>query len=109
MLVVTRRGTPKERARSRSGHVRIAPATLQLSSSYPAGGEPCSFAQFNRKLASVKIVQAQPKDGYTFEYDYAAEKLRVLQNGAEVAPGTNLATTPGIVSILALSRKEVSR
>lgn len=55
-------------------------ATFDFDSSYPSGGESLTPAILG--LTSISNLRAEPKGGYTFEYDYSAQTLKVMKSAA---------------------------
>lgn len=60
-----------------AGNFRDEIFDLAFDSSYPEGGE--SFAPGKTSLSTFYKVQIEPKDGYTFEFDYSNNKIKVFQ------------------------------
>ena len=58
------------------GNKRIVFADVDFDSSYPTGGESLQASDVG--LKAIDFLQATPKSGYIFEYDYTNEKLKVF-------------------------------
>ena len=58
------------------GNKRIVFADVDFDSSYPTGGESLQASDVG--LKAIDFLQATPKSGYIFEYDYTNEKLKAL-------------------------------
>jgi len=58
------------------GNKRIVIADVDFDSSYPTGGESLQASDVG--LKAIDFLQATPKSGYIFEYDYTNEKLKAL-------------------------------
>jgi len=90
-----------------SGDIRRHIATIDFDSSYPSGGEALTPADL--ALREIKTLIVESKDGYQFEYDYANEKVKAFEAGAdggaldEVADSTDLSSVTG-VHVVALGR-----
>ena len=68
------------------------PASYTFSANYATGGEVCDpAATWPGVCRSPVIVHPLPAAGYTFSWQPSG-KIIAYQNGAEVAPGTNLQT-----------------
>lgn len=88
------------------GNRRQTFATVAFDNSYTTGGLALTAAQVG--LGVVEELQADPKSGYIFEYDYTNSKLKAYYQtdpanagGAnipliEVANATNLSTLTGV-------------
>jgi hypothetical protein len=92
--------------RSGASDIRLIPAAYTFSSSYTTGGEACDPAtQFPGVARSILVVHPMPAAGYVFQW--LAGKIIAYQNGAEVAPGTNLnslISTPVMMFVIARLR-----
>lgn len=76
---------------------------LQLSSSYPTGGETADFVgSFPGLVPGVPVVVVIPaKSGYTFTWSASTKKILAYTTATtEVTNTTDLSTTPGIVDVL---------
>jgi len=58
------------------GNKRIVIADVDFDDSYPTGGESLQASDVG--LKAIDFLQAAPKSGYIFEYDYSNEKLKVF-------------------------------
>jgi len=58
------------------GNKRIVIADVDFDSSYPTGGESLQASDVG--LKAIDFLQATPKSGYIFEYDYTNEKLKAF-------------------------------
>jgi len=83
-------------------NVMIDFGTVDLGTDYDqaGGGEDASdISDLFRYLLLLNLVS---KDGYTFEYDSSADKIKVFLAGVEVADGTDLSDLLGSVQYLAI-------
>ena len=76
--------------------------TVTLGSYTTDGVDAADFSDLYRYLLLLNLVS---KDGYTFDYDSGADKIKVFLAGAEVANGENLTTLLGSVAYLAIGFK----
>lgn len=84
-------------------NVMVDFGTVNLGTSYTTDGVDASdFSDLFRYLLLLNLVS---KDGYTFEYDSTADKIKVFLAGIEVANGTNLSTLLGSIAYLAIGFK----
>jgi hypothetical protein len=76
--------------------------TLTLGLYAVDGVSASDISDLFRYLLLLNLIS---KDGYTFEYDSTADKIKVFLAGLEVASGTNLSTLLGSVQYLAIGFK----
>lgn len=95
--------------------LHLVTGTIAFDNSYPTGGE--SLASVVAKFATLHGIVIQARNGYTFDYDYSANKVKVFKDSqrltAAVDPGslatdvigntavavTGVATTDDIIAI----------
>jgi len=76
------------------GNKRIVFADVDFDSSYPTGGESLQASDVG--LKAIDFLQATPKSGYIFEYDYTNEKLKAFY--PTKSQDSNLAATVTVTS-----------
>ena len=76
------------------GNKRIVIADVDFDSSYPTGGESLQASDVG--LKAIDFLQATPKSGYIFEYDYTNEKLKAFY--PTKSQDSNLAATVTVTS-----------
>ncbi|MBT9177516.1 MAG: hypothetical protein DDT20_01850 [Firmicutes bacterium] len=59
-----------------SGNFKLLTGNIAFDSSYATGGEPMDLRRFFTRLLGVIF---EGKSGYSFEYDYATRRVRVLE------------------------------
>lgn len=69
------------------GNRRTVHGTITFDDSYATGGE--SLTPANIGLGRIDRIQFNPVDGYTIEYDYATQKVKVYTGSAGVAAHTH--------------------
>ena len=76
--------------------------TVLFDTSYPTGGEVLGLSA-ELDGATILSVCAEAQAGYDFLYDYANDKLKVLDmsTDAEVTNGTDLHTVTAVVTVVA--------
>jgi hypothetical protein len=85
-----------------AGNYAVVVATVDMSASYPTGGEIVSFATLGGRFAKPFFVLPRPIAGYVFEFDHAAMKLKAYQQSAatgaltEVPNATNLSAVKDV-------------
>lgn len=77
-------------------------ADVTMSNSYTTGGEALTAANFGFRVGQIDALQAEPADGYVFEWLPATGKLKAYYfdiygasadgPGIEVANGVNLSS-----------------
>jgi hypothetical protein len=65
-----------------AGGFREVIADVAFDSSYPYGGE--AFAPGSLGLSAVHKLHIEPTDGYTFEYDYTNQKIKVFSQAPAI-------------------------
>lgn len=83
---------------------RVVFAELAFDSSYPTGGESLTANALG--LLDIDRVFVEPKDGYTFEYDHSASKLKAMVP-VNVVAGSGTAATNNFVFKSATGTLEV--
>lgn len=82
------------------GNKKVRVFDTDFDSSYPTGGEALSAADMG--LRKAELVVANPKNGYTFSYDYANGKLLAYQGdnaNAAAAPSVQVANTTDLSAV----------
>ncbi len=80
-------------------NVMVDFGTVDLGTYATDGVDASDISDLFRHLLLLNLVS---KDGYTFEYDSANDKIKVFLAGMEVANGQNLLTLLGDVAYLAI-------
>ena len=76
------------------GNKRVVFASVDFDSSYHAGGESLQASDVG--LKAIDFLQATPKSGYLFEYDYTNQKLKAMY--PTKSQSSNLAATVTITN-----------
>lgn len=80
-------------------NVMIDFGTVDLGTYATDGVDASDFSDLYRYLLLLNLVS---KDGYTFEYDSTADKIKVFLAGIEVANGQDLSSLLGDVQYFAI-------
>lgn len=71
---------------------------LAFDNSYPTGGEAFTAAQFG--LTHIRRMKLQPEQGYDFEVDYTARKIKAFYSGANAhAHSVQALSTSNVIQV----------
>lgn len=90
--------------RLKMGNAKASIVDITFDSSYPTGGESVTPEQCG--MGVIQVFAAEPKSGYSFEYDRSAEKLKayvpvnaVAGDGTADANNTLMKSATGTVEV----------
>ena len=80
-----------------AGGYREVIADVAFDSSYPYGGE--SFTPNDIGMSAVHKLHIEPKNGYTFEYDYTNKKIKVFSPAPAIITQEKHTAVGGLVTL----------